>query len=478
MARTMENKPLQIPVSKKWKGITVYCGKCKTNVGKICKGSGKSIGQCLHGESHIYKLYLHVPGTSNQRKTKNLGRDLDSAIKQAIKFEEELKANNYQNSVDIENTKEKKPEIKNVTENKPQLLINALSRYIGWLYNEDVPEHIQKERSVEHIRNVELSFKILIQSLKDNGHNISTLSIGDFNDKIIGQVFSAIEEKKFANRTFNKYFSYYTSFLKWYAEEYNFPIRNWFERVKRKQLNPRPEAITRAEYEALLKQITPENGIKEYKNGVKPIRNVYRFWLSDGIRLGLETGRRREEVINLKWNGIKNSDGVSYIVVEDYKVNRIQNRIKDEEKKLIYVPITESLQELLNEMGQEKYKNSDNFILAPEIKTSRKRVMSDILSRGFSHYYNQLETGRKLTFKCLRKTYITNLQIYMGSNITAISNITGHSDNSNVIERNYIDKKEIAKAGKGFKIFQNEVRIEELEEIRVKKESNQKNREV
>ena len=102
--------------------------------------------------------------------------------------------------------------------------------------------------------------------------------------------------------------------------------------------------------------------------------------------------------------------------------------------------------------------------------------MSDILSRGFSHYYNQLKTGRKLTFKCLRKTYITNLEIYMGNGNT--KSITGHSDNQ-VIERNYIDKKEIAKSAMNFEVFSKKVdRSNTLKEIRNKPKINGKEMEI
>jgi hypothetical protein len=88
-----------------------------------------------------------------------------------------------------------------------------------------------------------------------------------------------------------------------------------------------------------------------------------------------------------------------------------------------------------------------------ELNISRKKVMADILSKGFSHFYKQLNTGRHLTFKCLRKTYITRLEIFMGHGNTKA--ITGHSDDS-VIERNYLDKRELAKAAKRFQVFINE----------------------
>jgi len=468
MIHKMENnKPLYIPPTKRLKGLVVYCNKCNTNMTDICKASGRSLKFCPNGDMHVFKVYVHVPGTKNERRTKSLEtRNLDEAISQAIEFKREVQNNIHQKYYN--NDDKIKEESKVEKNNKPIMLMHAMARYIGWLHNEGVPAHMIKQRSDDHIKDVERAFRVLAESLKNSEHKISELTINDINNNVVGQTYSYLENKKFANRTFNKYFSYYTSFMKWYAEEYNYPIKNCFEKVQRKKLNTNPEAITKSEYKALLKQITPENGIKEY-NGVKPIRSVYRPWLADGIRLGLETGRRREEIINMKWNNILESEGVQFIKVQDYKVNRIQNRITEEEKKYIYVPVTDSLRELLNELEYEKYRDTDNFILAPDIDICRNRIMSDVLRRGFSHYYDQLNTGRKLTFKSLRKTYITHLEIFMGSGNTKA--ITGHSDDQ-VIERNYIDKREIAKASQGFNVFSRETeRAEELKEIRTETKS-------
>jgi len=478
MMHTMENiKPLYIPENKRWKGLTVYCYRCKTNMTDICNKTGNPLKQCPHGGNHVFKVYIHVPGTKNQRRTKKLDtRDINEAIIQAIEFEKEVKNGAYPGQTGKGQKVETKRET--TTNTRPVIFMHALARYIGWLNNERVPAHRVKVRSEEHIKDVERSFKVLAESLKSNGYNFSLLSIEDINDELVGHIYSHIENMGLANRTFNKYFSFYTSFLKWYAEEYNYPIRNYFERVKRKMLNSNPEAITHQEYEKLLKQITPENGMKEYENGIKHKRNVYRTWLSDGIRLALETGRRREELINLKWNNIFETEGFKYIKVEDFKVNHIQKRNTNDEKKYIYIPVTKSLEKLLSDLSYENYQNSDTYILAPEIQISRNRVMSDILSRGFSHYYEQLNTGKKLTFKSLRKAYITNLEIYMrGGNIKSI---TGHSDDQ-VIERNYIDKREMAKAARGFSVFSAiEERTEDLKEIRTtnKEKTNYKKLEV
>jgi hypothetical protein len=45
----------------------------------------------------------------------------------------------------------------------------------------------------------------------------------------------------------------------------------------------------REEKLALLDRTILENGLKEYKDGIKPTRNLYRAWLANGFRLGLET---------------------------------------------------------------------------------------------------------------------------------------------------------------------------------------------
>lgn len=471
---TMEYKPLHIPKSKRWKGLVVYCRRCKTNMQEICNETGHSLEKCPHPESHFYKVYVHVPGTKNQRKTKNLEtRDLNEAIKQAIEFEKEVKAGMYRSD-----EKTVVSNINNVSGNenngqtRPELLIHILARYCAFLQNEGVPKFRQRVRSKNHILDIERAMKYLILCLKKNGHDLNAFSINSFNENITGEIYEYFEEMGIAPRTFNKYFGFYSSLLRWYSDEYDVPVRNWFARVPRKKLNPRPESISFSEYSALLKMIKPENGIAKYENGVRKTRNYYRPWLTAGIRLGLETGRRREEIINMKWSDIKVKDGIEYLQVEDIKVNRIQNRTEKEEKKQIFVPLTDSLKELLNELGYRRMKNTDSYILAPEVCIQRNRIMADVLSRGFTHYYNQLGTGRNLTFKSLRKTYITNLQIFMGNgNVKAL---TGHSGDG-VIQDYYIDKERVAIAAQNFSVFPKESeRKEEIAEIRIESNNKQK----
>ena len=454
----MNTPPLHIGKKDKVSGLTVYCNACKRDITDVCMGNneakGKDIERCPNTERHVYKVYAHIPNTRNGRKSKTLQtKDLQEAKKQAIDFLEEVKNTSFQ---PVQVPKNMVLPVK-VTDPKPEqiphLLLHALARHIAFLRNENVPLHRQKERSEEHIKDVQRSFDLLLECLQKNGQDVMALSVGQINDQAVGQVYEyMLKEKGFANRTLNKYLGYYTSFIAWYGEEFDVPLKNFFEKVQRKRVVHNPQAITSKEFGDLLERITPENGIRPYDKGKKKIRNVYRFWLKYGFKLALQSGRRREEVIELKFNNIiQDGEGNSFVKVPDFKVNRSQNRIEEQELKYIYIPVTKELRELLDELDFEKYKNSDTYILAPEITKRSKAMLSD-LSRGFSHYYDQLNTGRKLTFKCLRKTYITNLSIYMGGNAKAI---TQHSDDK-VIEEHYLDKQELAKAAQGFQVFSKE----------------------
>ncbi len=452
-------KPLYIPDSKKWDGLTVYCYKCARNVSDICKETGRPIQRCPFGDRHVFKVYIYEANSKNKRKTKKLeSRDLNEAIKEAITFQKEVKQGITNDSNKSKGTK---PQTHHIDE--PVLLTEALSRYVAWLHNENVPQHRKRERSKEYLKDLETSFEMLVQILTNNKFDLTTFGLEDINDQTVGVVYQYfIEEKNYSARSLNKHFGYYTSFFGWYINEFNTPMRNWFERVERKRINPKPVAITAVEFEAIIQQVKPENGIKHYSHGVKRIRNLFRPWLVSAFKLCLYSGRRREEILNMKFSDIQEINGIQIIKVPDIKVNRIQNRRTNEEKKYNFVPVTAQLKNLLNELGYEENKDSDKFIIADEIKMDRTKIMTDTLSRGFTHFAKQV-TDRPLTLKSIRKAYLTELQLFTQGNPKSIS---GHSNND-VLDKFYIDQTMIAKANQTFEIFPGEEkRKEEIEKVR------------
>ena len=317
--------------------------------------------------------------------------------------------------------------------------------------------------------------KELHECLRINNHDPDELKMEDMTSHLVGEVCEYLENKGLSNRSYNKKIGFFSYLWNWHFKANNIISVNHFEKVKKKPLNPNPQAITYKEYVDLIKIITKENGIKQYEKGVKPKRNLYRSWLENSVKLGILGGFRREELLSLRNSDVVIEPDGGYIKCFDIKTNLKQNRFKDEEKKIKYIPLTSSLMEALLEMGYSK--DSDDFILAPEITENRKKVMCDDMSRGFSHYYDQLQTGRKLTFKSLRKKYITSLKIHLGTN--NVKDSSGHSNDS-VIDNFYIDKAEFAKSiSRTFNVFSKEIqRNSELEHLRKETKSQSQNKEI
>ncbi len=466
MVHPMDKKPLNIPPSKGFKGLTVYCYRCKTNVSEVCKETGKALNRCPYGDKHTFKIYIHVPGTQNTRKTKTLEtRNLDEATRQAMEFEREVKSGQVR--VEPKFERNYKREVQRTEEIKPELLVHVLARYIAFLRNEDVPAHRAKERSEEYVKDLERSFMRLKDCLRKNGHDLNSFLLKDINDKVIGELYKYLDNRKQSPRSFNKSLTHFSSVMKWYCEEYDVPVKNWFARINRRTTIYNPQSISKEDFDELLKKITPENGIQKYDKGAKRERNFYRSWLADGFQLGLFSGRRREEIVTLKWSDVvEDKEGKPlYIKSADIKVNRIQHR-SEEEKKYIYIPLTQELKNLLRTLGYDSNRGSGKYLLAPEKEngSSRDLIMDD-LSRGFSHFFRKLGKKEELKFGCLRKTYISHLRAFLGNNAKYI---TGHTNDA-IIDRHYQDPAIMVSTADNFGVYTaRNTREDEIEKIRTK----------
>ncbi len=143
--------------------------------------------------------------------------------------------------------------------------------------------------------------------------------------------------------------------------------------------------------------------------------------------------------------------------------------MEETEKKQVIVPVNPKLSELLKKSEHELHKGTDRFIIAPEIIKNRVTNMKNSISRGFHHFYKQVEPEGNLTFKSLRKTYLTGLQLYMGNSATVLT----HS-NQDVVDKHYVDKQKIAEKAKDFVPFADEERQEKLEQVRQSKKQQSK----
>jgi len=470
----------KLPQNKRIKNLYLFCNKCKSLVydGKKCKVTEMDMVKCKHGEDKfVFKGIWHVPGSGQSRRTKTFSAsNVDDAIRQLLDYEKQLKEHGYATNKGQEKNKDIVQKSENIKgQTQPKLLTHCMGRFLAFLNNEGVHPEFQHHRSKGHIDEVERFFRYSAQGLKKAGYNLPSLTVDEIDDHLVGDIVSYIRsEKKFSNSTFNKFLSIQTGFINWLRDDQGYALRNPFKKVPRKGVYPDILTITEVEYKKLLSMITPENGVKAYSNGRFPSRNTFRSYLKDGIELGLETGVRREEIVSILFKDImedKISNEPLHIVVPDIKVNRTKNNTP-EEQKLKFIPITSSLRDLIYRLGYEEHRGTDRYLIGHDKPGERGKVMMDNLSRGFSHYYRLLGTDRSLQFKCLRKTYLTGLDIHTKGatkEYGSTEDWSGHSSDA-ILAKHYKDPRQLANVARDFSVWSSisgkDARNDELAGIR------------
>ncbi len=81
-------------------------------------------------------------------------------------------------------------------------------------------------------------------------------------------------------------------------------------------------------------------------------------------------------------------------------------------------------------------------------KTSTYAIVDNLL-KGFSYYYKQLDIGRDIQFKNLRKTYLT----YLNSTLSRDTKSLSSHSTDDILQKHYIDEKIMNKAVKVLEIF-------------------------
>ncbi|MBL7921700.1 MAG: hypothetical protein JNJ40_15405 [Bacteroidia bacterium] len=433
MRRLKNPKKIRVP------GLYIYCNKCKLKVDQKCGLTRKKINLCTEIENHKYKVFVYIPGSAGRAKTKVLDtKDENEAIKQALAFREEMERCNYSNKISITKTQ------------VPRTIVEGMAYYISYLNNETPHEQEHKQRSKGHLNEVERYFKYFVHYLEMQEIISTSLRIEKLDKDIVGKLKSyLLEEKNFAPKTYNKFIGTMRVFMDFLIEEFEFGIKNPFKGFKRLKTEKKVNTISKTEFHGLLKIITQENGIQTLSTGQN--KNYFKPWLKNAFLLALLTGRRREELVEMKFKGIienEDKEPIS-ICIEDFKVNRSNDISAKEAVKLIYVPVISPLKNLLYTLDYYQYKMTDKYILATEETIKRKTIM-DLMSKAFTHYFKQLKTNKKLQFSDLRKTYISHLYAKHGEKARIITKHSGED----VMMNHYIDEKVISEVAMDFDLFQ------------------------
>ena len=434
-------KPLIVKKRDTVKGLYVFCMKCKKTIdSKVCGKTGKGLRTCKDTEQHCFRAVVAVPNTNGaKRKTRVFNtRNVEEAISLKFDFEKELIQTDYQISTNHIMEEEV----------RPKFLIECMSMYVGYMNNVGVAEHKRKIRTKKHIGDVERYFKYFALSLKAKKIDHTIFRIDQLNDRIVAIFHNyLLSELNYRNKTYNKVISQFRHFVNWLIDKKGYEIMNPFIGVTRRQVTTDNVIINSNEFITLLKVIIPEKGILTYKNGKK--RNFYRDWMADAFKLALETGLRREEFMTLKFSDIKEDEkgNLLFIKVENFKVNRLLGK-DGEARQYKSVPITSGLKDLLNKLGYESKKGTEEFLIGSYEKSSRETLLLYV-SKAFSHFWSLTESNKKVNLKNLRKTYLTALVQHFGDKAAMISNHSGIE----VLKKHYVNSQQLVSASSDFKVL-------------------------
>lgn len=437
----MKNK-ISIPKSKKFESLFMTCNTCKRNY------SSDDAVTCKHELKYKARVSVKVNGKYTNKSKVLDATDYMTAVLELAEYKNSLNlTSNDQggemspvgmtpvNFIPAHLPLYEKP-IDMYRFNPKLTISDCIKSYMDYLNNVGVPAHLQKVRSKHN--NDEASIilnKIFVGALKANNISDQT-AFTDINENMIGLVYTYCQ--KYSNKYFNKIFGRLTTWADYTIEKFNLHFKNPFEKVTRKKVVTNVETISGREFEKLLAIVTPDRGRVTFEGGKRnyETKNRYRPWLKTAFKLGVMMGGRRDEIVYVRWSHIVwQNNQPHHFKIENHKVNRAKGFIKPEEKVYATIPVTAELLAYLYELGLEKHKDSNDYILAPDEDATRETI-KDVMSKGFAHYWQQLNTGKTLQFKNLRKTFKTAAIHQFGSRALAF---WGGSD-MNMELKHYVDQ--------------------------------------
>jgi integrase len=343
----------------------------------------------------------------------------EDAVAETIEFEKELKSNGYETI------------IPKVDEGNDFSVLGAIVKYNQYLNGISQYAHLRKDVSKGHIDEMIRFCRFFAKILKHN-YNIERMRIVDVSQQDVADFYVWAEEH-YSPKTFNKCLAGLKGFFDFLIEVEEVEMKNPFRKYVRKFV-PQSDIMTinKDEFELIIQAV---DNYSPYcvLGGKGERKNLYRPYLKDGFKLFLLSGGRREEVVDLKWSSIFESDNkIKFFRIENLKVSRIMKK----ETVYKYIPITDDLFDFLKELGYEEKRNTDEYILFPQ-RYEKTKTMMDVLSKSFTHYRIGSGIEKEISLSDLRKTYISWVNNQLGDNTGLV---TSHSTNQ-VLEKFYLDPK-------------------------------------
>ncbi|RZK12182.1 MAG: hypothetical protein EOO46_04080 [Flavobacterium sp.] len=409
-------------------GLKVFCTTCKTKNPK-----------CKHYDKHRYRMHVHIPNTKRGERSKVLKSQIyTEALDEALLFSKEVISNNYET-------------VKPITEGNNYSLADAIMKYYQYMGGVHKHAHKRKNVSTDYQKECYRFCKFFADVVKKQKDITKMLASDTSQDDV--SAFYVWATGHYAGKTFNKAMAALKAFYDFLINVEKVEMENPFEvYVTQKVDKKNPRALTFEEFNKILQAVDTADPI-QHLNGRGENKNMYRPYLKEAFKLFLLTGGRREEVVTLKWNQILlTMSGVKFFQFSNLKVLRQKKskNIKSETSDK-YVPINHDLIALLNELGYEKFKGTDNYVIFPERDVTYKTMM-DHVSKAFTHYRIAAGIETEISLSDLRKTYLTWVNAVLNKDTKILSS---HSSNA-VLENNYLDRTVLSAIEKGaleIKIF-------------------------
>lgn len=459
------NDRLKIPKRDKGKYEYIRCSKCDRFVYDNCNLTDKKVSTCKFLHRHRFMLRYYVPNSSNKYIVKTFDtRDYNKFKQLAKEFLDSFEGSKFYQTNGIQNPNNIVKSIANThSNNKIRIAKNVepiinlsfkslLLRYVDFLNGINVPSHKYKPKEQKTIKGYIMSIKLFKTALKSENIDISDMLITDVGDKEVGYFHKFLTDSinengdlKFSPRTYNNKMADNRAFFNYIKDNLGINITNPFEDVRKKYVKRKNYTIDLIDFEQLINSISKKNGVYEQNDRNKVYtRNHYRSWLKDAYKLALFTGERRDGIVLMKWSFVNMSERI--ITLPNYKVNRIKDINKDR-----LIPITIDLFNLLTKMGASKYEGSEEFVISPEHKN--RTTVREWISKSFTHYWLMNNFNPEISFRHLRKTYVTLIYSQFGDKTKAVTD-----QNVDTILEYYLNKKTIVSQAKNLSLYDLEER--------------------
>jgi len=391
-------------------GLRLFCTVCKANNPK-----------CRHYDRWAYRIRIHIAGSEKGVKSKVLkAKTYDEALDEAIAFKKSMLASNFQ----LDQPK--------LLKEKDYSYPAAVLKYHQYLSGNHELKQFRKVVSKGHKDEAIRYCRAFADILKFR-HDISRLSVKKIDEYDVAALYEELEQK-YHPRTFNKAMGCLKAFFTFLVDIEKVKFSNPFESYVTKSVSKgQIRTLTKDEFSKVLDAI---NVAEIYAENSKGKKRMHWPELDVAFKLFLLTGCRREEVIDLKWSQLMISvSGTRFFRIVNGKVKKqMEAKGQSGEPPLKYVPINVDLFKLLGELGYDKYKGQDRYILYAN-RTVQTKTIVDRVSKSFTHYRKQAGISKEVSLDELRKTYLSWMNTIMHKDTRILSS---HASDE-VLQDYYLD---------------------------------------